>query len=82
MRSHELKQWLRNNSSGVYRPAREAADYIDRLEAALRFIRDECDWEEPRGDFGGGGDARIGTAIDSALANEPDEPQARSKPTT
>lgn len=73
MRSHELKQWLRNNSSGVYRPAREAADYIDRLEAALRFIRDECDWEEPRGDFGGGGDARIGTAIDSALDNTADQ---------
>lgn len=39
------------------------------LRKTLLFVRDECDWETPRGDFGGGGDDRIGPAITSALAN-------------
>jgi hypothetical protein len=46
MTTPELTQWLRDNSSGVYRPAAEAADVIeqlqrerDRLEEALKKIR-------------------------------------------
>jgi hypothetical protein len=35
MTSKELKRWLRDNSSGVYRPARDAADLIDQLEREL-----------------------------------------------
>ncbi len=30
----ELCEWLRNNSSGIYRPAAEAADEIERLQKA------------------------------------------------
>ncbi len=36
MTNDELKKWLRDNSSGVYQPAREAAERIEMLEAALR----------------------------------------------
>ena len=32
MTTPELTQWLRDNSSGVYRPAAEAADVIEQLE--------------------------------------------------
>jgi hypothetical protein len=46
----ELVQWLRDNSSGVYRPANDAADLITRmieretaLVAALRLARDYID---------------------------------------
>jgi hypothetical protein len=35
MKTKELKQWLRDNSSGVYRPASEAADYIEELENVI-----------------------------------------------
>ena len=35
MNSNELCHWLRANSSGVYRPAAEAANEIERLTAAL-----------------------------------------------
>lgn len=38
-----------------------------KLRDTLLFIRDECNWETPRGDFGGGGDERIGPAITAAL---------------
>ena len=38
---------------------------VARLEEALRFILDECDWEETI--FDGCGDARIGTAARRAL---------------
>lgn len=38
---------------------------VARLEEALRFILDECDWEETM--FDGCGDARIGTAARCAL---------------
>lgn len=40
----------------------------DGLKDVLIFIDEECDWEEPKGDFGGGGDPRIGPAIREALA--------------
>jgi hypothetical protein len=32
MTTPELTKWLRENSSGVYRPAAEAADLIERLQ--------------------------------------------------
>jgi hypothetical protein len=40
MKTKDLKKWLRDNSSGIYRPSKEAADYIDELEKALRFALD------------------------------------------
>jgi len=40
---------------------------IEKMHSVLVFIRDECDWETPRGDFGGGGDERIGPAVTAAL---------------
>jgi hypothetical protein len=43
MTNTELKKWLRDNSSGVYRPAREAADLIDQLERKLDTANDELD---------------------------------------
>ena len=51
---------------------RELREENERLRKTLIFVRDECDWETPRGDFGGGGDDRIGPAITSALANDRD----------
>ena len=38
---------------------------VTRLEEALRFVLDECDWEEYANR--GGGDNRIGPAIRRAL---------------
>ena len=46
----------------------EVEEQRDGLKAVLIFIDEECDWEEPKGDFGGGGDRRIGPAIREALA--------------
>ena len=50
MTTPELIQWLRDNSSGVYRPARDAADLLARMtdrEVALitelRAVRDYLD---------------------------------------
>ena len=36
MKTPELTKWLRDNSSGDYRPAAEAADLIDRLVEVMR----------------------------------------------
>jgi hypothetical protein len=48
MTPQELTKWLRENSSGVYRPAAEAADLIDRMTAAIESIEDAAysaqDW--------------------------------------
>ena len=38
---------------------------VARLEEALKFVLDECDWEESANE--GGGDNRIGPAIRRAL---------------
>lgn len=38
MTTKQLIQWLRDNSSGVYRPSAEAADKIERMESALRQL--------------------------------------------
>lgn len=35
MKREELPKWLRENSSGIYRPAAEAADYIELLEGEV-----------------------------------------------
>lgn len=40
MTNPELKKWLIDNSSGVYRPGREAAELIDRLELENQILRD------------------------------------------
>ena len=52
-----------------------------RLREALVFIRDECDWEEPKGDFGGGGDSRIGPVISAALSFLPNVQDETTKRT-
>lgn len=39
MTNKELTQWLRNNSSGVYRPAALAADVIEELEKKNSTVR-------------------------------------------
>ena len=41
---------------------------VARLEEALRFVLDECDWEESANE--GGGDNRIGPVIRRALEGE------------
>ena len=40
MTNPELTKWLRDNSSGVYRPSREAADLIDRLDRELNQAKE------------------------------------------
>jgi hypothetical protein len=35
MNDKDLCQWLRDNSSGVYRPSAEAADRIEQLKAEV-----------------------------------------------
>lgn len=42
MEIKELIQWLRDNSAGVYRPAKEAADRMETMERALRQLS-ECE---------------------------------------
>jgi len=37
----ELTQWLRDNSSGVYRPAAEAADVIEQLQRERDEAREQ-----------------------------------------
>lgn len=44
----------------------EIVERCRKMRDTLLFIRDECDWEEPNGYFGGGDD-RIGPAIEAAL---------------
>jgi len=41
MTTPELTQWLRDNSSGVYRPAAEAADVIEQLQRERKEAREE-----------------------------------------
>lgn len=51
MNTPKLTQWLRDNSSGVYRPAREAADLIERQQVIIcRLIEalpQKRDWLDP-----------------------------------
>ena len=41
MSDDDLLKWLRDNSSGNYRPSREAADLIERLKARLHYAEAE-----------------------------------------
>jgi hypothetical protein len=41
---------------------------LERVRAALVYIRDQCHWEKYQGE-GGGGDDEIGIIIDKALAS-------------
>jgi chromosome segregation ATPase len=41
MKNKELCEWLRANSAGVYRPAKEAADLIELLEHKLNTALDD-----------------------------------------
>lgn len=45
-----------------------AVSRMEAMEKTLRFILDECDWEEYRGGPCGGGDERIGKAIRKVLS--------------
>ena len=40
MTNMELKEWLRRNSSGVYRPSADAADRLDKLEEVVSIFVD------------------------------------------
>jgi hypothetical protein len=62
MNNKKLCKWLRDNSSGVYRPAAVAAERIESLERAdelLRKLRDDLleratmrrDFDGPDGDI-------------------------------
>jgi hypothetical protein len=60
MTKQELCEWLRANSSGIYRPAAEAADTIERLDALCReMIRSVALYLADNGD----------ATFDSAMAN-------------
>ena len=48
--------------------AEQAEARCTRLEEALRFILDECDWEETA--YKSGGDSRIGHAARKALEDK------------
>ena len=54
MTTTELTKWLRENSSGVYRPAAEAADLIEKLQSerdsAVAAINDCVTWANGRED--------------------------------
>ncbi len=41
MNSKQLCQWLRDNSSGVYRPSAEAAERIEELERKVCGLQTE-----------------------------------------
>lgn len=43
MNQNELKQWLRDNSSGIYRPALEASDAIEKLERENASLKVELE---------------------------------------
>ncbi len=51
MEINELIQWLRDNSSGVYRPAAEAADRLERMSAALELLKNVNLSEDNCADF-------------------------------
>jgi len=52
MTTPQLTKWLRENSSGIYRPAAEAADLIDRLVRELEINTQEIDsYGEPGSNF-------------------------------
>ena len=42
MTTDELIEWLKENSSGVYRPALEAANRLEQMQTYLKMMSD-CD---------------------------------------
>ncbi len=58
MRDDELCKWLRDNSSGVYRPSAEAANRIEALKSHLEFLRDLIS-EQDVNVFGSNGNGEI-----------------------
>lgn len=42
MKDNDLCRWLRDNSSGVYRPSEEAATRIEILKEALNDLLNDC----------------------------------------
>ena len=61
----ELAEIERHNSIMIWEENKVLSARVARLEEALRFVLDECDWEESANE--GGGDHRIGPAIRRAL---------------
>ena len=61
----ELAEMERHNSLLIWEENKKLRARVARLEEALRFVLDECDWEESANR--GGGDNRIGPAIRRAL---------------
>jgi len=72
MKRPELCLWLRANSSGIYRPAAEAANEIERLEkAATRLLKalerlDEGSREPGFAGFENGHGEMVGDEVESA----------------
>ena len=45
MKDRDLIKWLKNNSSGAYRPAEEAAFRMEQMRCALMEISEmDCDY--------------------------------------
>jgi len=64
MSNDEIKTWLRENSSGIYRPATEAADLIERLEREnARLMSERQEWKTVVG-------GETFTTTDKATADE------------
>ena len=61
----ELAEIERHNSMMIWEENKVLRARVARLEEALKFVLDECDWEESANR--GGGDNRIGPAIRRAL---------------
>jgi hypothetical protein len=76
MTTPKLIQWLRDNSSGVYRPAAEAADLIERLQSerdsAVAAINDCVSWANGREDEWGNRAETSFNFLHNFLANDKD----------
>lgn len=69
IRTHERDEW-KDKAVASESSIDERDKRIEKLEGALRFIRDECDWEQGDSDQPfGGGDDRIGPSCTAALAH-------------
>lgn len=68
MKTKELIQWLKDNSSGNYRPSREAAEIMEEMLDALNNL---CEAIQNHDSFFGrnsyvGGDSYVDAAIQKA----------------
>ena len=61
----EMVEIERHNSLMIWEENKVLRARVSRLEEALRFILDECDWEPTHHESGG--DERIGAAARRAL---------------